>query len=172
MARSSLYFVALTPEASFTRFIRKLQQEMCDQFGVCHALRTPPHITLVPPFRALADQEVDLNKALLSISFDSFQLPILGMGRFGKRVIFVKPEVNPELKLLHTSAQKAFELWSKPEQRPFHPHFTIGYRDLEPVFLKAWKHFEAHDIPSEMCIENIVLFKYQEKRWEILTKKF
>jgi 2'-5' RNA ligase len=172
MDQSSLYFVALTPEASFTSFIRTRQLEMCDLFGVCRALRTPPHVTLVPPFRCIEDYKKDLQNALSETNFEPFDLPMIGMGKFGKRVIFIKPEINGELKRLHTATQIAYNPWSKPEEQPFHPHFTIGYRNLEPVFDEAWVYFQEVKIPPVAKMVKVALFKHLNKRWQILSENF
>jgi 2'-5' RNA ligase len=173
MAQTSLYFIAILPDKQTSKWIRTLQEEMCSLFGVCKAMRTPPHITIVPPFQYREDTEYRLIQAFHQISFAPFDLPIEGLGRFGKQVIFVKPEVIDSLESLYRNAQEQVKnLIAIEKQKSFHPHFTIGYRDLAPVFLNAWKHFEAQEIPITAHIEKMVLFKHQDKRWQILTKIF
>lgn len=168
MAGRSLYFVAVTPQDSFSLAIRAFQQEMCDLFDVCRALRTLPHLTLVPPFHAPAGDEELLKSALDKVQFTPFALGLSGFGRFGKRVIFIKPEISEPLHALQTRTSEAFSPWRRLEKgRPFNPHFTIGYRDLEPVFRSAWPHFRDRPVPRQAVIEKIVLFRHDGRRWRV-----
>ena len=173
MSDKALYFIAVLPDKQTSEWIRSLQEEMCSLFGVCKAMRTPPHITVIPPFQFSENTEFKLIQAFHQISFLPFNLPIAGLDRFGKQVIFVKPQVIDSLESLYMDALEQIQhLITIEKQKSFHPHFTIGYRDLAPVFLNAWKHFKVQEIPVSAHIEKLVLFKHQEKQWQILANIF
>lgn len=173
MDRPSLYFLAVLPDGDSAGAFRSLQEEMCALFDVCRALRTPPHLTIVPPFKALSAEEPEFEKALRGIPFQPFEMRISGFSRFGRRVIFVQPEMCDSLRILHRLASKAFASWHTPEkERPFNPHFTIGYRNLEPVFQSAWPHFREKTTPGVIRIERMVLFKHVKGRWQVCCDIF
>ncbi len=173
MDHPSLYFLAVLPDEESTNAFRSLQEEMCALFDVCRALRTPPHLTIVPPFKALVTEEPKFEKALRQLPFEPFEMDISGISRFGKRVIFVQPEMCDPLRDLHDLASKAFSRWQKPEEnKKFNPHFTIGYRDLEPVFRSAWPHFREKPTPGRIRIEKMVLFKHVDRRWQVRYETF
>ena len=173
MDQRSLYFVAVLPDEESAEAFRSLQEEMCALFDVCRALRTPPHLTIVPPFKAHSSKEPKFEKALREILFEPFEMRISGFSRFGRRVIFVQPEQSVPLAELHERAANAFSKWHQPETgKPFNPHFTIGYRDLEPVFRSAWPHFREKTTPDHIRIEKMVLFKHVDRRWQVLCDIF
>ncbi len=48
----SLYFIAVLPPEPILTEIRQMKLDVRDRFGSARALRSPAHITLVPPFHA------------------------------------------------------------------------------------------------------------------------
>ena len=52
-----LYFIAMIAGGKEAGIIRSLQEEMCQLYEVCQALKSPPHITLIPPFRSTEENK-------------------------------------------------------------------------------------------------------------------
>jgi len=48
--KAPLFFVALLPPEDLQREISAFKKHIANTWGACHALKSPPHITLQPPF--------------------------------------------------------------------------------------------------------------------------
>ncbi|HHJ49665.1 MAG TPA: 2'-5' RNA ligase family protein [Phaeodactylibacter sp.] len=183
---TNLYFIAILTPEKITKDIRHFQQQAANLFHSRRALRNPPHITLIPPFRFprkkasaadFATARQRLQKRLTEFAERQDIRQILGhlhielhdFGFFPPRVIFVRVKENPELNRLQAALQKATsDLTGFPPvpKRPFHPHLTIAYRDLdEALFPKARRHFEALRYRASFPAPQLTLLKHENGRW-------
>lgn len=92
------------------------------------APKTPPHITLIPPFRWDLDER-KLRKVLqeTAIRHQVFELSCRGIGHFGRSVIFIDIEENQALFGLQRDLSGVLEHFGiKPERRRYHPHLTLA----------------------------------------------
>ena len=55
MNDKSLYFIAIIPPEKIRREIEELKKKISVAFNTKRALNSPPHITLIPPFRTELD---------------------------------------------------------------------------------------------------------------------
>ena len=56
------------------------------------------------------------------------------------------------------------------KNRPFHPHVTIGFRDLKkPMFYAAKKEFERREVSFEFQVKETSLLKHDGKKWSTVT---
>ncbi|QJW88471.1 2'-5' RNA ligase family protein [Spirosoma taeanense] len=165
---TNLYFIALLPDQIIQDEVTAFKQEAQARFGSGHALRSPPHITLVPPFRShLSDFSA------LQASADEqepFSVQLRDFERFGNRVIFVN--VVPEPALLTCQAQIADfchqQFGISPDPRPFHPHMTVAFKDLErAVFPNAWAYFSAQAYERMFTADAFTLLMHTGQQWEI-----
>ena len=173
-----LYFVAIVPEGKVFDEILAFKNEMSDRFNSKAALRSPPHITLHMPIKW---QEENENKLIAPLSelasrYKPFNVNLQGFGAFQPRVIYVKVEENMVLDALQAAIQKtARSVWhiypKSTNTRPFNPHVTIGFRDLnKPMFFKAWQEFEQRDYVSTFQVKDICLLKHNGKSWDIFHR--
>jgi len=168
-----LYFLALlAPEKISTRIL-EWKQYMKLHFGCRNALKSPAHITLVPPFEMEEEKEPELKKAILDFGkgLEPFSVDIKDFGCFEPRVVFAGVLPNDRL----SAARKKLEdtllapgtFPVKKEERRFHPHMTIASRDLHKRdFKKAWGHFQAMAYEERFTAENISLLKHNGSYWE------
>ena len=163
-----LYFVALLPPADIQREVTAFKQTAQERFGSGHALRSPPHITLIPPFRT---DRTDF--ATLQTAADrqvSFPVSLLNFDRFGRRVIFVN--VLPS-EFLSGCQQRLAEFGHEtygiePDRRPFHPHMTVAFRDLtQAAFPKAWAYFSAQQYDRTFTADAFTLLRHTGQGWEV-----
>ena len=168
-----LYFVAiLAPEEIDVR-VREWKKYMLDQFGCKVALRSPAHITIIPPFHLPVEMEQDLLQLLKYTSSRQHKVSVSlkDFGTFKPRVIFVNVVATAELILLKTNVENiVFEAGYpiKQETRPFHPHITIANRDLRKAdFYLAWKHFSAISYEASFDADNITLLRSEKDGWVI-----
>ncbi|MCS6819887.1 MAG: 2'-5' RNA ligase family protein [Chitinophagales bacterium] len=169
--QSCLYYVAVVCPFSIDVQISAFKKWMQERYGCKHALKSPAHITLIPPFRCEPQLENNL-KALINEVNDglmSFDVIISGFGCFGKRVIYAEIKENSQLSLLHQLSNKIFSEIIFDNNRSFRPHITIATRDIpESSFEEALKHFLAIDFQTSFCVENVSLLKLIAGKWNVI----
>ena len=172
---SALYFIAIVAPEEIGLKVNRWKHWMRDNFGCRAALRSPAHITLVPPFRMEPESEVLLNPALNNFAArrESFDISLNGFDSFGRKVIFVQVDHNPALnecynELNHFLQQEVPGLITV-DTRPYHPHVTIATRDIPPgAFRTAIQHFETITYSASMKADRISLLKLSTAKWEII----
>ena len=86
-----LYFIALLPAEPLRGQIYKLKQQFAEQYHSRHALKSPPHVTLVPPFKMSPESAMTFSTSLASFAHSNhvFNVEIEGYGAFAPRVIYL-----------------------------------------------------------------------------------
>ena len=174
----AMYFVAIMCPPELDQYVMQFKYRMRDQFGCVLALRSPAHITIIPPFWLNLDEEIKLQETLRAFETDRDELKIQldGFSSFGKRVLFIRVLENPELEEIKNQVEQHFagsfgELTGK-DDRPFHPHITIANRDLKPGdFEKAWYYFSNKDFKENFSSRTISLLKLTESNWKVIAEK-
>jgi 2'-5' RNA ligase len=172
MVEEKLYFIAIIPPQPYKEKIAGIKQSFAEIYHVSHALKSPPHITLIPPFKLNESKEKEVTLFLEKFveNATSFQLVIEDYGSFKPRVIFLKPILNELFKCLYESISSDFYTLfpvGKASKRPFHPHLTIAFRDLKPnIFYKAWDELKSKRFKAEFIIDRIFLLKHDGRKWQ------
>jgi 2'-5' RNA ligase len=171
MSGKQLYYVALLPPEPLREEVTRVKHQLRADYNLKHALRSLPHITLVPPFHLDADQ-LQLVTHLLSGTAQvqaSFTIRLNGFGAFGDRVIYIRVDPSRELAAAQESlaAGCAEVVGKKPgPDRPFHPHLTLAHRDLTPeLFLEIWPLFQAKTFRRTFRAAAFVLMEHQRTHW-------
>lgn len=172
-----MYFVAVVCPPPLNERIHQYKLWMKEQFGCVVAMKSPAHITLIPPFWLSGSEEERLLEVLQSFSgaVNALTIHLDGFSHFGKRVLFVAVEDNPALALVKQQTEDHFIKFFpviKRDTRPFHPHITIANRDMKPsYFEKAWEYFskKAHD--GFFVAKEITLLKLTTGRWNVISEK-
>jgi 2'-5' RNA ligase len=170
-----LYFIAIVPDASRQEQVTRLKQYMAEHYRAAHALKTPPHITIVPPFRYNKDQEAQLIASLdtFAASWRPFSINIDGFGNFPPRVIFLNVQPSDALNLLHQSLQERITartgIRREDTARPFRPHMTIAFRDLKKsAFYRAVRDLGRAEFGFEFFVDSIHLLRHDGERWSVV----
>ena len=170
-----LYFLALMPPEDLQAGITAIKQDFAHRYGAAHALRTPPHITLVPPFSWPAREEARLCAVLkrFAAGAPGCDIRLDGFGAFRPRVVFLRVLAGAEL----AGLQADLESFCRRELgigdtgnagRPFHPHLTIATRDLEPdAFQRAWAEVENRPFSADFRAGELVLLRHLRAGWEV-----
>lgn len=172
-ASTAPYFVALVPPTSIAEEVTAFKKHAAKHFGSKHALNSPPHITLIPPFRWPKDQYLTLSTALSHFNFQTADLSIdlLNFSSFPPRVIFVDVTSNTSLNDLQAQLAQHFSQHFNIQLKGpfgFHPHMTVAFRDLTAeVFPAAWAHFSAQNYRRSFSVEHLSLLRHNGKKWEI-----
>ncbi|WP_420576719.1 RNA 2',3'-cyclic phosphodiesterase [Ekhidna sp.] len=172
----SLYFIAIVPPEDIQEEITKLKHEVAEKYGSKHALRSPPHITLHMPFKWRDKRFDELAEVIKNLNSDlaAFEVELKDFDFFEPRVVFVNVVQSEKLKKLQKKVVDACRKELKLDNanyknRPFHPHVTIGFRDLKkPMFYEAKKEFKKREVLFEFRVEEIVLLKHDGKKWNVV----
>jgi len=176
----NMYFIALVLPKKINDDILKWKLFMKDHFDCVTALRSPAHITLVPPFWMSDDLENKLTGAICQFSQHQVPLEITlkNFAAFKPRVIYADVLSTPHLQALYSQlleyliALDRFPI--KNDDRPFHPHVTIATRDLhKKAFHAAWEGFKDRNYEAVAWINGISLLKHNQKNWDVVfTSQF
>ncbi len=173
--RYHLYFIAILPDDSIQSKITGIKQHFSTYYSSCHALRSPPHITLHMPFRWRKDRESILDEHINAYSrlCHSFKVQLNGFGAFTPRVIYIQVEDSGELNnlrinLLDVTRKKLKIGNDSNKDRGFHPHITVAFRDLtKKQFALAWEEFKPKSFSAEFESNSLTLLKHNGKIWEV-----
>ncbi|MCI5082507.1 MAG: 2'-5' RNA ligase family protein [Saprospiraceae bacterium] len=167
----SLFFIAVLPDDEIQAEVTSFKQTAAERFDSARALTSPPHITLIPPFRWKAERLPALLDSLKEFDFSEapFELELNGFDVFEPRVIFVAPSPNEVLNNLQqelkNKLKEEIEL-SYRDHFGFHPHMTIAFKDLtESNFAKAWAWFKQVEYKRYFIVDSISLLQHNGQRW-------
>jgi 2'-5' RNA ligase len=170
-----LYFIALVLPDELNKEILLFKNGMAERWGCKVALKSPAHITLVPPFRMEQVAEENLLRDLdgLSKTMPPFSIATNHFAAFKPRTIFIQPVLNEALKNLKKTMDKfckAHPVYgARADTRPFHPHITIATRDLDKnAFAEAWPHFEKQSYNVTFNATGISTLRHNSKDWDVI----
>jgi len=176
--KHTIYFIALLPPQDKLETIQKIKEYVASNYNCKHALKSPPHITIVPPFQypikkekflynKIEELNKHLNEIIINISVDGYAI-------FLPKVIFINVLKNIELEILHNKVndfvKKELKVFKDLDSRPFHPHITIAFRDIKKSLVQdALKDLqEKFPIKDTFSVNKITLLKHNGKYWEIV----
>ncbi|RZK01798.1 MAG: hypothetical protein EOO46_19190, partial [Flavobacterium sp.] len=130
-----MYFIAVVLPEELNQKILSYKHWMAEKYSCRVGLKSPAHITIVPPFWTEPEKEERLLNDIdtISSSHKKFRLKTENFSAFKPRTLFIAVEDNEQLKMLKQTADHLFrntDYKIKIENRPFHPHITIATRDL------------------------------------------
>jgi len=176
----NMYFVALVAPDEINQKILKWKLWMKEKFGCEVALRSPAHITLLPPFWMKPELENEFIDSINSFSDkqQGFDIQLRNFNSFKPKVIFVDIVKDVTLDNIHKNLQ--YHLLStekfpvKKDERPFHPHITIATRDLyKRAFYEAMDYFKTKEYEASWRTEGISLLRHNKKNWDVIfTSQF
>lgn len=175
-----MYFIALVAPEEINRQVLKWKLWMKEKYSCEAALKSPAHITLVPPFWMNVGLETGLKDSLNEFASvqSNFIAQLKNFSHFGHRVIFIDMVPNGQLTSLHHALflfllnKDCYPL--KADDRPFSPHITLATRDLhKKAFYEAWEHFKERKYEKEWEVQNVSLLKHNKKNWDVIfTSQF
>ncbi|MBL7744612.1 MAG: 2'-5' RNA ligase family protein [Chitinophagaceae bacterium] len=173
-----MYYIALLCPPDVNEMVLQFKYWMRDRFACIAGLKSPAHITLIPPFWLEEAKEPELLKAFHSFTSDMSELNIElnGFSHFGKKVLFVQVKDNPATEELKNQAEdhftSIFPANIKKDDRSFHPHVTIATPDIKPSdFDRVWEHFSKKDFAANFITRTISLLKLSPGKWNVLSQR-
>jgi 2'-5' RNA ligase len=169
-----MYFIALVLPEGLNKKVLAYKEWMYEKHTCKVALKSPAHITLIPPFWMQTDRENLLIQSIKNITANqhSFMMQTAGFAAFKPRTLFIATVPNTDLDLLKRETEREFtnhlDPGIKKENRPFHPHITIATRDLHKAsFYEAWDHLKELPFEEEWLADSISILKHNKKNWDV-----
>ena len=167
------FFIALLPPSQIQDKASEIQQYFSDRYHSRAAQKSPPHITLQPPFEWPAATVESLQTSLAAFAMRHSALPITlsGFGAFPPRVIYINVLKTPNLMSLQQALTVHMEaklniVDQRSRRRPYTPHLTIAFRDLKPsAFRKAWPEFATRSLHLQFMADQLTLLIHTGRRW-------
>lgn len=175
MSNQQLCLIALLPPQRVQDEANAIKDHFAKVYDSSHAQKSPPHITLQPPFRWGQDQLFQLKTTLNQFAHHQRAIPITlsGFGAFPPRVIYIHVEKTPEIlalqKALMDYLEQQFNLVDPTaKSRPFVPHITVAFKDLtKSNFRKAWPIYQDKPFDDQFTINELTLLLHNGKHWEV-----
>ncbi|HEU4633657.1 MAG TPA: 2'-5' RNA ligase family protein [Flavisolibacter sp.] len=172
---ANMYFVAIVLPQRLNEKIRSYKNFMLERFACSVGLKSPAHITMIPPFWMEVEKENGFLNAVdfLSNSFYPFSIVTNNFSAFRPRTIFIDVKPNEQLNRIKLLTDHFFkqrpEYKTKIDNRPFHPHITIATRDLhKKSFYDAWAFFENGNFSEEWTAEDISVLRHNKRNWDVI----
>jgi 2'-5' RNA ligase len=178
MNAEPLFFIALLPPQAIQDHATGVKCHFDQYYDSRHAFKSPPHITLFPPFKWRHERLAILIESLADFATAHPAIPITldGFGAFPPRVIFIQVDRSNTLLELHQSLLEHLEVSidlsdPKEKSRPYVPHMTVAFRDLtQQNFKLAWEEFKGRSLHFEFAATHLTLLKHNDQRWQIHTE--
>lgn len=174
---SSMYYIAVLCPGVLDKKITAFKIWIRDHFGCVVALKSPAHITIIPPFWMKNEWEQKLITALKEFKLlpgNNNIISLNGFSHFGRRVVFVNVLESHWLNEMQSKAEVYFSNQFpgaiKKDDRSFHPHVTIANRDIKPSdFDKIWKYFFNKEFKDEFSVDKISLLRLDTGKWKEIS---
>lgn len=174
----NLFFIALLPPQEIQDYANEIKQYFAQSYNSRHAQKSPPHITLQPPFEWSLDALPVLEQSLRAFAQTRTAVPISlnGFGAFVPRVIYINVLKTPELLAVQTDLMAYLEeslgiVHEVSKKRPFSPHMTVAFKDLtKQNFRAAWPEFQHQELKFEFMASHLTLLMHDRSRWNISSE--
>lgn len=168
------YFIALLAPTEIDQAVLSWKHDLRERYGCTVALKSPAHITLIPPYQMNPEMEPEVLGFLRQFTARQPMLPfsVSGFDHFGHRTIYLAVDKNPDLQHLYSLLRRQFG-----DQFPgfrlllhkdFHPHITIANRDVpREAFAEILNNFQQLPYHAAGQFEAIALLRLEQGRWVV-----
>ena len=176
----NMYFIAIVAPEEINQQVLKWKNLFKERYECSVALKSPAHITIVPPFWMNEELENDLINSIreFSITKTKFEITLKDFEAFKPKVIFVDVVKSEVLNDLYRSFAnyifKENKFPIKKDDWPFHPHVTLATRDLyKKAFQETWEIFSKKKYDALWIVNGISLLRHNQKNWDVIfTSQF
>ncbi len=169
------FFLALLPPLEMQQYANQIKQRFAETYNSRAAQKSPPHITLQPPFMWQKENLVILQQSLKEFAQAQAPIPVTlsDFGAFPPKVIFINVLKTPELLQIKQDLQIHLQrslgiVHKEPKNRQFNPHITLASRDLSKRnFSLAWQKYKDQELYFSYTISQLTLLIHNGQKWEI-----
>lgn len=168
MPTNHSYFIAITLPEPLHSQVELIKRNIYEKYGTRSVLKSPAHITIVPPF--FWGNEAELLEVIHSFSFPSFEIELKNYNCFSPSVVYIDVVENENLKQLHQQFNSIFfhryPQLNKRHPYSFHPHVTVGNRDWKKEnFTACWNEYGGKNFAGNFKFEKLSLLKNVNSLW-------
>jgi 2'-5' RNA ligase len=170
-----MYYLAIVLPEDLNKEVLNYKQYMLDKYNCKVGLKSPAHLTIIPPYWMARDKEQVMLSELDILCQNEVDFPITtkNFSAFKPRTIFIDVVVDENLKHFKKSIDHFFldhkDYGAKVETRPFHPHITIATRDLyKKSFVEAWSYFEAKEFEATFNAAGLSILRHNGRNWDVI----
>lgn len=174
-----MYFTAVVLPPALNEEILTFKKWAHEQWGCKVGLKSPAHITLLPPFWMDENLEEDLKDDMDNLygTLPSFTIQTNNFAAFKPRTIFIDVFVDEPLRNVKAATDAYFkhrpQYTTKINTRPFHPHITIATRDLrKSAFAEAWPQVEHKSFQATFAADGVSLLRHNGQVWQVVHTAF
>ncbi|WP_165305062.1 2'-5' RNA ligase family protein [Pedobacter sp. SYP-B3415] len=161
----SMYLIAILPPPDISARVHLIRQECAEAFGTLASLRPPVHMTLAAPLRMDSSREQNLVTNLERACNQSpFNVELENFGGFENVAVFI--DVKKTAALTRLRKEIVSNLPVKAPSGPFHPHFTIAYRDIAEVYPLIMGRFKRRKFFASFVSSGFTLLKHDGRAWQ------
>lgn len=172
---NNLFYIAFLPPSDIQRKATEIKHYFADTYKSKAALKSPPHITLQPPFFWKIERLTKLKEVIADFAEQqkSMQVILDGFAAFKPRVIYIDVHRTPELLEFHYKLMMQLEssldiVHKTSKTRPFTPHMTVGFKDLTKAnFYRSWNEFKDKSFDAKFTASELTLLHHNGRKWEI-----
>jgi 2'-5' RNA ligase len=169
------FFIAILPPQHIQDYANRIKQDFADNYASCGAQKSPPHITLQPPFEWNFDDISALEDKLKGFTNiqEPFSIRLKNFAVFPPQVIYIDVLKTPDLISLQADLIRDVEtnlgiIDQNSKNRQFTPHMTVAFRDLtKQNFKLAWQKYEDMELDFEFTAESLTLLIHDGKCWNV-----
>ena len=164
-----MYFICLAIPDPISSLIRSVQSQIHTQFGVGKVLNSPPHITLIPPYRSdEADQWVEMIQEFTHKATPVRQVRLIEIDSFGDRVIYISVEQHQALYDLSQEMRSVMKEWISVDlNRPLIPHVSLATRiPSQPMYRAILNTIEGKWKATDIDLTDLLILKHNGQQWD------
>lgn len=170
-----MYYMAIVLPEELNQEVLSYKQYMLDKYHCKVGLKSPAHITIIPPYWMHRDLEPQLLNSLDALCQQAsyFTIATQNFSAFKPRTIFIDVQVDEKLQAFKKTVDRFFlehkEYGAKVDTRPFHPHITIATRDLyKKSFAEAWAYFEKKAFDTAFQATGLSTLHHNGRNWDVV----
>lgn len=169
------FFIAIVPPPDIQAIAQDIKQQFAEKYSSRAAQKSPPHITLQPPFAWMPQALPNLEQQLAKFALEQvpFEVELNGFAAFPPKVIYVDVVKTVVLLNLQTGLMANLEATlgivdTSSKQRAFAPHMTVAFQDLtQPNFNAAWESFQGRSLQLRFLVSSLSLLIHDEHQWHV-----
>ncbi len=172
--KTAIYFAALIPGEDIQKEVTEFKQYAKKHFQTERALTSPPHVTVIAPFKFETEKISEVEEMLEAYGrqIQAPEVELKDFSTFGDRVIFVDVVPSEALDDIHfalnTAMEEYFSVPFKFKDETFHGHMTVAFKDLKKsIFPEAWAHYRSLEYRRTFKAGRLTLLKHNGKCWDI-----
>lgn len=172
----SLYLTAILPPPALSEQIDDIRRELSERYKIYAALKPPVHITLYRPVNVHQSFEPDLIRLLKPVGYkhEQITLSLVNFDAFNIQTVFISVVKNPLLNAFQKDVSAVFhrnkiDPKEVKSNTAFHPHITVGYRDIPPdTFPALWNDIKQRKFKRSFLVDHFTLLKHDGQQWQPL----